>query len=86
MPPPGEGFDTDIVSVPILASDAAGTVALNVPSVFRVVGNAVAPTRMVDFDINPLPDTVNNVAGAPSGMLAGEIAAIDGVGLLRTSL
>src|SRR5512140_283642 len=65
--------------VPAVANRFAGTCAVSVPAFTNVV-SVPAPFRaIIEFAVNPEPETVMVVGWDPSPMLLGEIDVMDGV-------
>ena len=78
VPPDVPGVLTVTGIVPIVATDAAGTVAVRTPGAARVVARAAPPKLIVDDAEKPVPVTESTNVGEPAVLNDGDSSVIAG--------
>jgi hypothetical protein len=80
VPPPGAGVATATPRLPAFANCAAGTTAVNTVGFTNSVASAVPPNSTTDWELKPVPVTVNVVFPLPALTVAGEMELTTGAG------
>ena len=81
VPPPGAGLVTEKLSLPPVASKAAGTTTVSCVLLTKVVGSAVVPAVTTDEARKFVPVIVNVVSAAPAVSTPGKMVVSVGAGL-----